>query len=87
MAAEVKVKKAGTEEEEFLPFTREERDQIIAAFKANCYYSRYGLLVEFLCRPSEALALRWKQITAPSRLSRLLSTTVRVWFLKSSLSP
>ena len=68
MAAEVKVKKAGTDEEEIFPFTREERDRIIAAFKANRHYSRYALLVEFLfltgCRPSEALALRWKQVTA-----------------------
>lgn len=66
MAAEVKVKKAGTEEDEVNPFTREERDRIIAAFKANHYYSRYAPLVEFLfftgCRPSEAIALQWKHI-------------------------
>ena len=35
MAAEVKVKKSGTEEDEVNPFTREERDRIIAAFKTN----------------------------------------------------
>lgn len=67
MAADVKVEKSGTEEDEVNPFTREERDRIIAAFKANRYYSRYAPLVEFLfftgCRPSEALALQWKHIS------------------------
>ncbi len=65
-AAEVKVKKRGTEEEEINPFTREQRDRIIEAFKRNCYYKYYASLVEFLfftrCRPSEALALQWKQV-------------------------
>jgi hypothetical protein len=32
MAAEIKVKKAGTEEEEINPFTRQERDRIIATY-------------------------------------------------------
>ncbi|MBW4520680.1 MAG: site-specific integrase [Scytolyngbya sp. HA4215-MV1] len=68
MAAEVKVKKAGTEEDEVYPFSREERDRIIQAFKINNYYSRYAPLVEFLfltgCRPSEALALQWKHINS-----------------------
>ncbi len=68
MPAEVKVKKAGTEEDEVNPFTREERDRIIEAFKANGYYGRYAPLVEFLfltgCRPSEALALQWKHINS-----------------------
>jgi integrase len=66
MAADVKVKKSGTEEEEINPFTREERDRIVAAFKANRYYSYYAPLMEFLfftgCRPSEAIALQWKHI-------------------------
>ena len=66
MAAEVKVKKTGTEEEEINPFTRDERDRIIASFKANRYYAYYAPLVEFLfftgCRPSEAIALQWKHI-------------------------
>ncbi|MBE9136193.1 site-specific integrase [Nodosilinea sp. LEGE 07088] len=66
MAADVKVKKSGTEEDEINPFTREERDRIIAAFKANRYYSYYAPLMEFLfftgCRPSEAIALQWKHI-------------------------
>ncbi|MBW4475153.1 MAG: site-specific integrase [Stenomitos rutilans HA7619-LM2] len=66
MASEVKVKKAGTEEDEVFPFTTEERDRIIAAFKSSRYYRHYASLVEFLfftgCRPSEAIALRWKHI-------------------------
>lgn len=66
MAAEIKVKKSGTEEEEVNPFNREERDRIIAAFKENRYYRCYAPLVEFLfftgCRPSEAIALQWKHI-------------------------
>jgi integrase len=68
MAAEVKVKKSGTEEDEVNPFTREERDRIIAAFMTNRYYSRYAPLVKFLfftgCRPSEAIALQWKHINS-----------------------
>jgi integrase len=65
-ASEVKVKKSGTEDEEIKPFSREERDRIIEAFKNNRYYKHYAPLVEFLfftgCRPSEALALQWKHI-------------------------
>ncbi len=66
MAAEVKVKKSGTEADEVSPFTREERDRLIAAFKVHNYYHYYAPLVEFLfltgCRPSEAIALQWKHI-------------------------
>lgn len=67
MAAEIKIKKSGTEEDEVNPFTREERDRIIAAFRTNRYYGRYTSLVGFLfltgCRPSEAIALQWKHVT------------------------
>jgi integrase len=66
MSSEVKVPKAGTEEDEVFPFTREERDRILAAFGANRYYKRYAPLMQFLfftgCRPSEAVALRWKHV-------------------------
>ncbi|MGB7413702.1 MAG: site-specific integrase, partial [Thermosynechococcaceae cyanobacterium] len=65
-ASEVKVKKTGTEEEEIYPFTREERDRIIEAFKLDRYYKHYAPLVEFLfftgCRPSEAIALQWRHV-------------------------
>ena len=66
MAAEIKLKKASNEEEDVNPFTKEERDRIIATFKANRYYKHYAPLVEFLfftgCRPSEAIALQWQHI-------------------------
>lgn len=49
------------------PFTSEERQRIIAAFRRNQHYSYYADYVEFLlsagCRPSEACALKWKHIT------------------------
>jgi integrase len=65
-ASEIKVKKSGTEEDEVNPFTKEERDRIIASFKASRYYQHYAPLVAFLfltgCRPSEAIALQWKHI-------------------------
>ncbi len=67
MAAEVK-EPATEEDEDVNPFTREERNQLIEAFKANRYYSRYVPLIEFLfftgCRPSEALALEWRHIAS-----------------------
>lgn len=68
MASEIKLQKLkGDEEEEIYPFTREERDRIILAFKASRYYKEYAPLVEFLfftgARPSEVLALQWKHIS------------------------
>lgn len=46
------------------PFTEQERDRIIAAFQEK--ESFYAPLIEFLfltgCRPSEAIALRWKHV-------------------------
>jgi integrase len=59
----IKAKKPPTD---IQPFTEEERKQIIAAFKEK--ESFYAPLIEFLfltgCRPSEAVALRWKHIDA-----------------------
>jgi integrase len=47
-------------------WSRDERDQIIAEFKASPRYSHYAPLVEFLffsgCRPSEVLGLQWADI-------------------------
>jgi len=49
------------------PFSKEERDLIIATFAKDRYYKYYTNYVRFLfftgCRPSEAVALRWKHIT------------------------
>lgn len=50
------------------PFTKAERDQIIAAFENNRYYKHYTGFVKFLfltgCRPSEAIGLQWKHISS-----------------------
>jgi integrase len=49
------------------PFSKQERDLIIQTFESDRYYSYYTLYVRFLfftgCRPSEAIALKWKHIT------------------------
>ncbi len=67
MAAEVK-QPATEEDEDVNPFSRQDRDQVIEAFRANQHYSCYVPLVEFLffagCRPSEALALEWRHISS-----------------------
>lgn len=79
MAAEIQLPKSPKKSEltDINPFTREERDAIIQAFKTNTYchpstakysrHSNYAGYVEFLfftgCRPSEAIALQWKHIT------------------------
>jgi integrase len=71
MAKELKRPKNG-EKEEIDPFNREERDLILEAFRANHYYRHYAPFVSFLfktgCRPSEAIALQWKHISADYRL-------------------
>lgn len=62
LAKEIKLKKLSTEEDDINPFSKEERDAIIAAFKANNYYKHYANYVQFLfltgARPSEAIALQ-----------------------------
>jgi integrase len=54
-------------EKDIVPFTRKERNRIIFAFSTNEYYGHYTSLVKFLfftgCRPSEAIALKWKNVT------------------------
>ena len=67
MSGEIRISRSvGDEEEDIDPFTAEERDRIIQKFKGNRYYAHYTPMVEFLfrtgCRPSEALALTWRQI-------------------------
>jgi integrase len=61
------------------PFTEEEREQIIAAFKEKEEF--YAPLIEFLfltgCRPSEAVALRWGHIDAA--LTRITFCEARVY--------
>lgn len=63
----IQVPKGAAAEQEVNPFTKEERDLIISTFARDCYYSHYTPYVRFLfftgCRPSEAVALRWKHVT------------------------
>lgn len=48
-------------------FSQEEQEKILSAFSANCFYRIYTNLVKFWlytgCRPSEALAVRWCDLT------------------------
>lgn len=64
MAQRIKVKQDS--DSDINPFSIKERDQIIEAFKSS-QYSHYAPLVEFLfftgCRPSEAIALKWSDLT------------------------
>ena len=68
MASDVKLPKGNSQETDINPFSVEERDRIIEAFKENRYYAHYAPLIEFLfitgCRPSEAIALQWRHISS-----------------------
>ncbi|ACK68615.1 integrase family protein [Gloeothece citriformis PCC 7424] len=69
MATDIKVTKK--DEEEYInPFTAEERDRILEAFKSNSAYSHYYRLTAFLfytgCRPCEALPLTWRDVSKDS---------------------
>lgn len=80
MPAEIKVPKSQSEDEDIDPFTAEERDVILAAFASDRFcpqcsaykHSHYTSLMKFLfytgCRPSEAVALQWKNISSDLRL-------------------
>ncbi|MGL5064106.1 MAG: Arm DNA-binding domain-containing protein [Microcoleus sp.] len=56
-----------SEEQEVNPFSKEERDLIIRTFASDRYYRYYTNYVRFLfftgCRPSEAVGLKWNNIT------------------------
>ena len=49
------------------PFTKHERDTIIAAFEQHPVWNHYASFTKFLfftgCRPSEAIGLQWKHIS------------------------
>lgn len=55
-------------EDDINPFTAQERDIILEAFRTSKYYSFYLPLVEFVfytgCRPCEATPLEWSNIKA-----------------------
>lgn len=80
MAADIRVPKGDDEDTDINPFSVEERDRIIAAFKGDRYYSYYAPLIEFLfltgCRPSEAIALQWKHLPEDCRLIRFEQAVV-----------
>ncbi|RAM49232.1 MAG: site-specific integrase [Hapalosiphonaceae cyanobacterium JJU2] len=67
MATDIKIPKADKEDSDINPFSRDERDRIIEAFKNNRYYKHYAPFIEFLfmtgCRPSEAVGLQSKHIS------------------------
>ncbi len=77
MAQEIKPPKAKrkSEEGDIFPFTVAEREAIIEALRANTFcnkhsafkHDHYAGYVEFLfltgCRPSEAIALQWKNVS------------------------
>lgn len=70
LAKEIDIKKTGNEDNDINPFSKDERDAIIAAFEANTYYKHYANYVRFLfftgARPSEVIALQWKHISNKS---------------------
>ncbi len=61
------IKKSEDEETDIHPFTRSERDAIIKAFKTSSHHCSYYHYVCFCfyvgCRPSEAIALTWNDIS------------------------
>lgn len=63
----IKVPKGLDEDHDVNPFSKEERNAIIQAFATDRYYAHYTHYVRFLfftgCRPSEAIALKWKNVT------------------------
>ncbi len=60
--------KIKVQEDDWKAFTLEQRDIIIDAFEKHSLYSNYAALVKFLfftgCRPGEAFALSWDDISA-----------------------
>jgi len=64
LAKDIKLKRVT---ERNLGFSREERDTIISAFEDSKHYKFYAPFVKFLfltgCRPSEAIALTWDDIS------------------------
>lgn len=70
LAKKINIKKISTEDNDINPFSKYERDAIVAAFRDNSHYKHYANYVQFLfltgARPSEVIALQWKHITNKS---------------------
>lgn len=66
MAQEIKLTKNSTEELDIDPFSKQEREVVIEAFRSHTKYNCYAPFVQFLfltgCRTSEAIGLKWKHI-------------------------
>lgn len=79
-ASEIKVTK--NPEDDIDPFTKEERDAVIEAYKNHEVYQRYAPYVEFLffsgCRPSEVIYLKWKHINFDKKEILIEGASVRV---------
>lgn len=63
----IKKPKAKSNKDKYKAFTKEQRDLIIDAFETHERYSYYAPLIKFLfwtgCRPGEAFALTWDDIS------------------------
>jgi integrase len=63
------------------PFTATERDQIIEAFRKYKHYDHHSLMVEFMffigCRPCEAIALRWEDVSKDYRTLTFVQSGTR----------
>lgn len=74
------IRQSEDEKTDINPFSREERDAILEAFKSHKTYSHYYNYVNFCfytgCRPSEAIALEWSDVS--SDLSKITFKTVVV---------
>ncbi|GAB4380715.1 MAG: tyrosine-type recombinase/integrase [Elainellaceae cyanobacterium] len=91
MASEIKLPKSQRTDgmSEINPFTAEERDLILQAFQADRFCSKYSRVkhsfyfpyVFFLfnsgCRPSEAVALKWKHINESCQVITFEESVVR----------
>jgi integrase len=67
LGMKIRVPKGLSEDEDINPFTKAERDLLIATFAEDRYYSHYTNYVRFLfftgARPSEVIGLQWKHVT------------------------
>lgn len=67
LAQEISLTKNTADSLDIDPFSKEEREEILQAFKIHPKYKAYAPFVQFLfstgCRTSEAIALKWKHIS------------------------
>ncbi len=75
------IKSTPKQVEDIKPFTKEEKEAIIAAFEKAPYYSHYAPYVKFLfftgCRTAEAIGLRWKHISPDCKKITFCESYVR----------